>query len=416
MSTQPNLRRPADDLLALLSQRLNEVISKLTQPYSGVLKNSGVKIFEEKATGTWVDLLHAQDIVESMKAASDKKFQFDPNRQTFKRYSPADPQYQLKILKMHNAGSLQKGFFKNINSRIPDLGISLGRMRNNHCHFEEHSAEDIKRALDNARELLTALNDPQGAQQVEELFTTYATDLGLTNPADYQKPKLPPEVEAELAKEAQQAHTDEARTLQEKPQSAADKPIPKSEPRAQKLDDIIAAAGTIDAELYEPWQVESLGQPDHLERIRARGHAARVRSVIAEITEHEAPISMDRLTRLTAYAFGIARINSTMRKRIRHQISATEELFIDDHKFVWPDTETYATYSAFRYDPEGYQRPITDISPRELANAIRYHRTTHTTTPGSEDEIRAVMTYYNRTRLTSAVQQQIHTARQELGE
>lgn len=406
----PNLRRPADDLFMLLSKHLDAAISKLTRPFVNVLTNSGVQSICEKATGTWVDFLHAQDIVRTMVDLENRGISFNPEKQRFERYSTQDPHYQLKLLKMSRIGGLEPNFFKNINHTIPNLSRSLSTLRNDHCHFQNYEADQVLRAIDNAKQLLTALGDTEGAQRVDQLFTTYSTELGLSNPNEYIRPKLAPDVEKELAKEEEKAHTKEAT----KP--ASDAPSPTAEPKAKQLNEMLedAKAGIIEIEDYRPWAVEPLGEPDHLNRLRARGHASRVRGAITEIVEAEAPISLDRLIRLTAYAFGIARLNKTMRDRIKRQILATEEIYIDDNKFVWISEENYTTYTIFRTDPDGYQRDINDISPRELANAIRYYRS-NTPKPHAEEH-RGVMVYFNRVRITSAVQKQIQAAYDEMGE
>lgn len=408
-----NLRRPADDLLAILSDRLYIIIDTLTKDRHSVLKDTEIKRFQEKATGTWVDLLHAQDIVQDMHKYGFDTGNYNPDLQRFARYSPKDPLYLLKILKMHNIAGLAKGFFKSISPNIPKHSLSLLTLRNHHCHFEPQTADEILRGIDHAIELLEAFGDREGADAVRDLISKYHKELEIDVEVGYQKPTLAPDVVKALATE--QKATEYINEYQQTQQNShindenAGATNPTTSPSLETLDEMMKsqASGVVTALDYEPWEVEAVGIPDHLERIKAKGHATRVRGIIQEIVEAEGPISLERLTKLTAYGFGIGRVTQKMGKRIKHQISQTDEIYIDADKFVWPSKEDCETYTSFRQDPPGYMRDIKDISPREIANAYSYAESHN---PHDQDLTRTVLTYFNRVRQTKAVTTQLSAA------
>lgn len=399
------LRRPADELLLILSERLNPIIDNLTKPYQGGLRNSGIQYFADKSTGTWVDLLHAQNIIKDMDSFKNRGVQYNPALQRFQNYSPNDPHYLLKILQMYNIRGLEKGFFKSINPNISKHSSSLLTLRNHHCNFEPQAADEVLRGLNHAIELLEIFGDHEGVAMVRNVLDTYSSELGIESSVAYQKPQLSAEVQDALRQEAIKHHSGSGTV--NTPDGAESKRIFSGSIKSLKDALHDNSPTPIEALQYEPWVVEVVGAPEHLERIRAAANSARVRGIIQEIVGFEGPISMDRLIRLTAYGFGIVRLTSRFTAKIKHQIYRTDEIYIDADKFVWGSLEEYENYNSFRQDLTDYMRAIIDISPKEIANAFLYAESLNT----NEQELtRTVLTYFNRTRQTKAVTGQLNAA------
>lgn len=416
MNSHPNLRRPADDLLVLLSDRLNAKITELTEPYTDILTRAAqiVPSIKERITGTWVDLLHAQDVADEVNRGMASTFASALAHHYFKTYTPVDPHYQLKILHMKEIKNLGVNFFGNVNPKIPGLSIPLYEFRNRHCHFAPHEPEDVQRAFRKAAQLLEALGDDQGKVQALALMDHYTPIFGLESSTDYTEPQLSYEVQLALAKEKHAAEP-EAGQLKE-PLHLTEQHSQQNQTNHLKATD----SGTIEQfhegaqiseQVYHPWEVEALGTPEVFESVRSARNYTKIRNAIKEIVEFEGPISLERLQRLVAYSFGLAKTSAKVRRQIAHQVTKVDDIFMDEFKFIWPTPDDFENFSSYRTDPSGYQRAIKDISPYELANIysiIEGHKTTQ------EERDRAVLQILDRKRLTSATQAQLALAQQVL--
>src|SRR5690606_1981378 len=107
----------------------------------------------------------------------------------------------------------------------------------------------------------------------------------------------------------------------------------------------------------------------------------KVRAVATEIAEFEGPIHIDRLAQLAAASFGVQRLWSAREKKLTYQTRQTG-LLVDDDKFVWPSDLDPATWGEFRPNDSTVDRPFTEISPVEIANAMRFLKSN---TPGISD-------------------------------
>lgn len=416
MNSHPNLRRPADDLLVLLSDRLNAKITELTEPYSDILTQAAQVIPEikERITGTWVDLLHAQDVADEVNRGRANTFASALANHYFKTYAPVDPHYQLKILHMKEVKNLGINFFGNINPKIPGLSVPLYEFRNRHCHYAPHEPEDVQRAFRKAAQLLEALGDEQGKVQALTLMDRYAPTFGLESSADYTEPQLSHEVQLALAKDRQAA---EPEAIQQKESLDLTKQNTQLNQTNHQKDtegrtvEQFHVGAQISEQVYYPWEVEALGTPEVFESIRTARNYTKIRNAIKEIVELEGPISLERLQKLVAYSFGLAKTNVKVRRQIAHQATKVDDIFIDKFKFIWPTPEDFENYSSYRTDSAGYQRAIKDISPYELANI---YRVIEGNKKNQEERDRAVLQILNRKRLTAAVQSQLALAQQVL--
>jgi len=96
----------------------------------------------------------------------------------------------------------------------------------------------------------------------------------------------------------------------------------------------------------------------------------KVRAGATEIAEFEGPVHLDRLAQLTAVSFGVQRLWPAREKKLIYQIRQTG-LLVDDDQFVWPRDHDPETWGEFRPNDSTAERPFTEISPVEIANAMR---------------------------------------------
>lgn len=124
-----------------------------------------------------------------------------------------------------------------------------------------------------------------------------------------------------------------------------------------------------EAEEFTPWSAESalgLGMDilDHIGRQRSATHTAK--TTLGEIITHEGPVQARRAAALFSKACGLGRLSS---KRLE-TILAVMPSDPDEYGFLWASGQDPTRWRGFRPDPE-HQRSIDEISPHELANAMR---------------------------------------------
>jgi hypothetical protein len=127
------------------------------------------------------------------------------------------------------------------------------------------------------------------------------------------------------------------------------------------------APGALEGEdWFVPWQAGTAGDRSVLDRLPSHGAAALVRAVLMSGVEAEGPIHRERLARLTAAAFGLGRVAQGRKDAIAALIPAT--LVVGD--FVWPADLQPATWTEFRRQLSGSDRPLEHVAPQEIGNAM----------------------------------------------
>lgn len=239
-------------------------------------------------------------------------------------------------------------------------------MRNRWAHQDELTALDAWRTHDFAVRLLEGLGDAEGVERVDNLrdeaFVALAKEKGV---AQHVAPSAPEPISAP------------------KPVSAPSSSVrlPSDDPDVVRPDETVlqrtdsASTPTIGAgrAAFEPWTVVAVGEVTVLDDLPKKAAKEKIRAVAAEIAEFEGPIHIDRLARLTAASFGVRRLFSARQKKLTYQIRQVG-LLIDDDKFVWPSDLEPATWNEFRPSDSTIDRPLVELSPVEIANAIRFLR------------------------------------------
>jgi hypothetical protein len=111
-----------------------------------------------------------------------------------------------------------------------------------------------------------------------------------------------------------------------------------------------------DSALHEQSQLDNLESGPIIEAIAAR------------ILETEGPIPVDRLVSTIARRFDYSRVGDAKRALLQQRVRSAFVVSADD--FVWPTGLDATSWRGARRTPSSAVRPVTDVSPQEVANAI----------------------------------------------
>jgi len=311
-----------------------------------------------------------------------------------KSYVATDLQSQLKAI-TERLGNL--GFpFDDHTRLVSALGSELRIVRNRWAHHDELTTLDAWRTHDFAVRLLEHFGDDDGVAGAsnlrDEAFCALAEEKGI---AAHAAPPIPEQVLMPPTPRASDPATAE---------------VVRPDPVVLTRVDA-ASTPTIGAERFEfePWTVVPVGDVAVLDDLPKKVAKEKVRAVATEIAEFEGPIHIDRLAQLTAASFGVQRLWSAREKKLTYQIRQTG-LLVDDDKFVWPSDLDPKSWDEFRPNDSTVDRPFTQISPIEIANAMRLLRSG---TPGLStiDLDAATLQTFGRKRKTKQFAAHLEKAR-----
>ncbi|TFD48811.1 DUF4011 domain-containing protein [Cryobacterium frigoriphilum] len=150
---------------------------------------------------------------------------------------------------------------------------------------------------------------------------------------------------------------------------------------------------------YHPWPERMLGPISVLDALPARRAAAAVAAALGEIVEAEGPIHHARLAKLLASSFGLTKLSAARSRSILEQLP--NDLTGTD-SFAWPSRIDPETWRGYRRTPAGLSRPLEQVSPREIVNAMV--DLAHTSAGMSEDELkREALGVFGGTRMTAGL-------------
>jgi hypothetical protein len=154
--------------------------------------------------------------------------------------------------------------------------------------------------------------------------------------------------------------------------------------------------------------MRSLGSVEVLDALPSTAAAATVAAALAEVVEAEGPVHADRLARLVAHGFGLARVVDARRAAILAQIpdrvrrDAAEPV-------LWPARWTPEAWTGFRRTPGGVDRPLEHVALREIGNAMA--ALTGASAGMDRDELhRATLAVFGGRRLTAGLAERLDTA------
>ncbi len=320
------------------------------------------------------------------------------------KYSVNDLQAQLKML-TRRLGKLGF-FFDDYNQTMGALGRELTIVRNRWAHTEPFDWLDAFRTHDFIVRTLAFLADSEGSSKAQELrdeaAKRYFVEAGL-QPKPLEPTELtggpvvlvPEPIDANVENETEEELIAPDPTAFTRDSATADDPILENKRYA-----------------FEPWVLVPVGDVDVLDNLPKKGAKGLVRSTTEEIIDAEGPIHLDRLTRLIGNSFGLGRIHNSRAKKIVAQIKATKS-YIDKDKFVWPQAMDPATWNEFRPNTSEVSRPFHEISPVEIANAIRFWTERRAGIDSAELD-RLVLSTFGRRRQTQRISNHLNRAKAKL--
>jgi hypothetical protein len=263
---------------------------------------------------------------------------------------------------------------------------------------------------DFAHRLLSRLGDDEGAKVSadarDEALGVYANERGLAAPA------ATPAVQAQPGLAAPLFHGTEVPSTE--PIEATDHAsvpvvVPDLSVLTRTTGPETPVVGT-ERGVFEPWTVVPVGDVTVLDDLPKKAAKQRVRAVAAEIVEFEGPVHIDRLTSLVAASFGMHRLAAKRRQQLVRHVRAAG-LRVSPHGFVWPESLDHTTWSEFRPNDSTVERPFTEISPIEVANAMAFIAASR---PGlGEDALdRETLRTFGKSRKTQSVVKHLALARQ----
>lgn len=193
-------------------------------------------------------------------------------------------------------------------------------------------------------------------------------------------------------------------------------PLPGSEPQdgqprgGTDSQDSPATSG-VPQESYAPFvprQEGGTGVLDGVSRRETR-HTATAQAIMRRIVAQEGPVSVDRLTLLTARCFGLVRPPGYRIEELARVIPA--DLRRDpEERFVWPDERDPMRWSGFRtWEAVLKERPLEEIPLRELANAqVAIARSAMGI--DLDELLKQTLTLFNGTRLTEVPRRRLMAA------
>lgn len=303
-----------------------------------------------------------------------------------------DLQSQLRVM-TERLGGL--GFpFDDGARTVSTLASDLRTVRRNLAHTNPFTRLEAWRAADHCVRLLEAFGDSDGIIRATEIrhdaFLAYAEESGL-GPG----PALPE------SKPSPRSATGVAGVIE-----SDDEGVGTVEVRQRAVED--AVRGDQGGLVYEPWPGDQVGDVAVLDTIARNESKLKVRALAEEIVDFEWPIGLDRLAGEVARGFGLKKVVKERKKRIERQI-LNAGVFVDEHGFVWPTKSDALTWTAYRVDKGARPRNFEEISPREIANALRRVRDDCRTLDDDAQEL-AVLRAFQREKKTRGVRHQLDLA------
>jgi hypothetical protein len=127
-----------------------------------------------------------------------------------------------------------------------------------------------------------------------------------------------------------------------------------------------AEAESDDGTPFVPWAPRTAGDKALLDTLPAGPAARTVRRVLTAGIKAEGPVHVDRLVRLAAGAFGLARVTESRRAAL---LAVLPDGALDGD-WLWPAGLDRATWTGFRRQAASADRPLEHVAPEEIGNAM----------------------------------------------
>jgi len=144
----------------------------------------------------------------------------------------------------------------------------------------------------------------------------------------------------------------------------ASSPTATAAPVIELADDVSDLPGSTP---FVPWRQRRVADRSALDQLPDSYARSRVQRVLLEVINAEGPVQFERLARLTAAAFDLTRLNQGRIDSITRCVPSELKDGID---FAWPEGFDRHGWTGFRTAPADAPRPMAEIHPVEIANAM----------------------------------------------
>jgi len=144
----------------------------------------------------------------------------------------------------------------------------------------------------------------------------------------------------------------------------------------------------------------TLGERTDLDRTNSASIRHIVTGAARETVEAEGPIALDRLARVIARRFGFDRVSAARKEFVSDCVPG--ELIHSGPlgTFVWPHQIDRATWTGYRATPDDVARPLSEVAPEEIVNAM--NAACASGELDDESLMRVTMATFNQRRLAGA--------------
>lgn len=156
------------------------------------------------------------------------------------------------------------------------------------------------------------------------------------------------------------------------------------------------------AGVFIPADASAIGSKDVLDELPNRRAAGLVRQQLVDVIACEGPIELGRLARIVGNRFGIERVRAARAEAIVKLIPRGHVKKSPLGNFAWPEHLDENTWTGFRTGNADGSRPLDEIAPEEIANAMRSALAMQPAI-GTEDLLRATAALFGISRLGAQV-------------
>lgn len=159
---------------------------------------------------------------------------------------------------------------------------------------------------------------------------------------------------------------------------------------------------------FEPREIGARGEIDqltHSERVQRV-----VRTTLQEVAEHEGPVQIDRLIRLTLNCFGFNRVAGDRGDALAPFVPQERSISSPMGTYVWPSGVDAASWRGYRATQQSADRAFADICPEEIGNAMLHVLTVAPVALENEELYRRTMAALGYRRLTDGIRSRLDDA------
>lgn len=117
------------------------------------------------------------------------------------------------------------------------------------------------------------------------------------------------------------------------------------------------------------WEQRTVGTVDELDELQKGTSRAKAKDILNEIALAEWPLSAKRLAKLANGAFELGKVSSAREKAMLRCLDKVN-FRVDREGFVWPSNVEERNWIDYRVDFSSNGLALTDVSPREISNAM----------------------------------------------